>query len=112
MPEDGLEVRAQGERRALAGVGIDDGHLTIGPRDTFTRTFALAGRSPCTVRLADGSGRVVIEHTEGRYDVTPADQVRTGPQPTWIRFEFNGVYKLHEMWVWNHNVTFSDLLCF
>ena len=27
---------------------------------------------------------MVIEHTEGRYDVTPADQVRTGPQDTWV----------------------------
>ncbi len=27
----------------------------------------------------------------------------TGPQPTWIEYEFNRVYKLHEMQVWNHN---------
>jgi len=26
-----------------------------------------------------------------------------GPQPTWIQYEFNKVYKLHEMWVWNSN---------
>jgi len=27
----------------------------------------------------------------------------TGPQPTWIQYEFDKVYKLHEMLVWNHN---------
>ncbi len=26
-----------------------------------------------------------------------------GPQPTWIEFEFDKVYKLHQMWVWNSN---------
>jgi len=26
-----------------------------------------------------------------------------GPQPVWIEFELDKVYKLHEMWVWNSN---------
>jgi hypothetical protein len=26
-----------------------------------------------------------------------------GPQPAWIEYEFDKVYKLHEMWVWNYN---------
>ncbi len=26
-----------------------------------------------------------------------------GAQPTWIRYEFDKIYKLHEMWVWNFN---------
>jgi len=26
-----------------------------------------------------------------------------GPQPTWIEFQFEKVYKLHQMWVWNSN---------
>lgn len=26
-----------------------------------------------------------------------------GPQPTWIEYAFDKVYKLHEMWVWNQN---------
>ncbi len=28
---------------------------------------------------------------------------RLGVQPTWIEFEFDRVYKLHQMWVWNSN---------
>jgi len=34
----------------------------------------------------------------------------TGPQPTWIQYEFNKAYKLREMWVWNYNVEFEFVL--
>lgn len=27
----------------------------------------------------------------------------SSPQPTWIAYQFDKVYKLHEMWVWNQN---------
>ena len=32
----------------------------------------------------------------------------TGPQPTWIQYEFNRDYKLHQMLVWNHNSPFEQ----
>jgi len=35
-----------------------------------------------------------------------------GPQPTWIQYEFDKAYKLHEMWVWNHNTGFEYVLGF
>ncbi len=35
-----------------------------------------------------------------------------GPQPTWIQYDFDKVYKLHEMWVWNHNTSFESFLGF
>ena len=35
-----------------------------------------------------------------------------GPQPTWIQYEFDRVYKLHQMWVWNHNSLFELALGF
>jgi hypothetical protein len=35
-----------------------------------------------------------------------------GPQPTWIMYEFDHVYKLYEMWVWNYNVMFESVLGF
>ena len=35
---------------------------------------------------------------------------KEGPQPTWIEFEFEGAYKLHEMWVWNSNDSLEDLI--
>jgi regulation of enolase protein 1 (concanavalin A-like superfamily) len=34
----------------------------------------------------------------------------TGPQPTWIQYAFDGVYKLKEMRVWNYNVIFENVL--
>jgi len=35
-----------------------------------------------------------------------------GPQPTWIGFEFDKVYRLHEMWVWNSNDGIEPVLGF
>jgi len=32
----------------------------------------------------------------------------TGPQPTWIQYEFDRVYQLHQMSVWNHNSPFEQ----
>jgi regulation of enolase protein 1 (concanavalin A-like superfamily) len=37
---------------------------------------------------------------------------RTGPQPAWIQYEFDSVYKLREMRVWNYNVIFEPVLGF
>ncbi len=35
---------------------------------------------------------------------------RDGNQPTWIKYEFDKVYKLHEMWVWNSNDSLEPLI--
>ena len=35
-----------------------------------------------------------------------------GPQPTWIEFQFDEVYKLHEMWVWNSNEFLEPMIGF
>ena len=37
---------------------------------------------------------------------------RSGDDSLWIQFEFDSVYKLHEMLVWNYNVQFELLLGF
>jgi len=36
----------------------------------------------------------------------------TGPQPTWIQYEFERAYKLHQMLVWNHNSSLESVLGF
>jgi len=36
----------------------------------------------------------------------------TGPQPTWIQYEFDGIYKLHQMWVWNNNTSVESVIGF
>ncbi len=33
-----------------------------------------------------------------------------GEQPAWIEYQFDRLYKLHEMWVWNHNVEFEEFI--
>ena len=35
-----------------------------------------------------------------------------GIDPVWIQYEFDQVYKLHELWVWNYNVQFELALGF
>ncbi len=34
----------------------------------------------------------------------------TGPQPTWIEFQFDKTYELHQMWVWNSNQSLEPVL--
>ena len=36
--------------------------------------------------------------------------IKDGPQPTWIEFEFERAYKLHEMWIWNSNDSLESLI--
>ncbi len=33
-----------------------------------------------------------------------------GDDPIWIQYEFDRVYQLHELWVWNYNVLFEAVL--
>jgi len=35
-----------------------------------------------------------------------------GPQPTWIQYEFDKVYKLHQMWAWNYNSSTEPVVGF
>jgi tetratricopeptide (TPR) repeat protein len=56
--------------------------VSLTPATTFRRSFpGLKREVPYTVTLKDASG-VVLQHTEGRYDVTPAKEMVTGRQPT------------------------------
>jgi hypothetical protein len=36
----------------------------------------------------------------------------TGVLPNWIQYEFDGVYKLHELWVWNSNQMIEPFIGF
>ncbi|HUV67925.1 MAG TPA: LamG-like jellyroll fold domain-containing protein, partial [Sedimentisphaerales bacterium] len=36
----------------------------------------------------------------------------TGAQPTWIQYEFDEIYKLHEMWIWNYNQMIESIVGF
>jgi Concanavalin A-like lectin/glucanases superfamily/F5/8 type C domain len=36
----------------------------------------------------------------------------SGDDPVWLQYEFDRLYQLHEMWVWNYNVQFELVLGF
>jgi hypothetical protein len=61
-------------------------------------------------RTIDGSGLTGDLH--GTADATMWVSGKTGPQPVWIRYEFDKVYELREMWVWNYNNVFEAILGF
>ena len=56
--------------------------VSLGPEETLTRVWTgVAAGSPCTFTLKDRSGALLVRHTEGQFDWTPAAEVKTGPQP-------------------------------
>ena len=61
-------------------------------------------------QTVDGSGLTGDLHSTT--DVTMWVSSKTGPQPTWIQYEFDKLYKLREMWVWNYNNVFESVLGF
>jgi tetratricopeptide (TPR) repeat protein len=72
-------VRVRQEDRPLL-----DAAVALSPRDDWRQTVdGLRGPAPWTFELLDASGRVLLAHTEGRYDVVPDAQVRVGPQPAY-----------------------------
>ncbi|MHC4226619.1 MAG: discoidin domain-containing protein, partial [Planctomycetota bacterium] len=54
----------------------------------------------------DGSG--LLHGNQGAGTMWLSDVA--GPQPAWILFEFDNVYKLHEMWVWNSNESLEPVI--
>ena len=61
---------------------VHEEELDLAPSGVLDRTYAgLTGPGPYTVEVRDGGGRVLLSHTEGRFDVLPKSEVKTGPQP-------------------------------
>jgi tetratricopeptide (TPR) repeat protein len=55
--------------------------LSLEPSGVVERAWAdLAAPGPYTVEVRDGAGLLLLAHTEGRYDVVPKADVKTGPQ--------------------------------
>jgi hypothetical protein len=53
-------------------------------------------------KTIDGSGlNANDEHSTEPTDMWLSSMI--GEQPTWIQYEFDKAYKLHEMWAWNSN---------
>jgi len=68
-----------------------------------------AGAGP--ENTVNGSGlNAAYEHSTSGADMWLAAESDGGL--TWIQYEFDGVYALHEMWVWNYNSQFELMLGF
>ena len=75
----GAQVRVRQDGRVLF-----DTRVTLSPRDTWRqRVDGLRGPAPWVFELLDASGRLLLGHTEDRYDVVPRERVSLGPQPVY-----------------------------
>jgi hypothetical protein len=74
---------------------------------TATASSAQAGSGP--ERTVDGSG---LDETDG-HSTDQKDMWWSLPTaPHWIQYEFDKVYTLHELWVWNFNSILEPLIGF
>ncbi len=76
-----------------------------------TASSSDAGKGP--ENTVNGSGLDGSELLHGNIGVdTMWMSSLLGDQPTWIEYEFDKVYKLHEMWVWNSNESLEQSIGF
>jgi hypothetical protein len=74
---------------------------------TATASSSAVGNGP--ENTINGSG---LDANDLHSTVTTAMwlTVLNPPQPVWIKYEFDKVYELYQMWVWNHNSEFEAML--
>jgi hypothetical protein len=76
------------------------GYAIDGANITAAASSSMAGTAP--EKTIDGSGLDDGDlHSTNPGDMWLSDML--GQQPTWIEYQFDKVYKLHEMLVWNQN---------
>ncbi len=74
---------------------------------TATANSSATGMGP--EKTVDGSGL----NADDQHSTTSTDMwTSAGTMPAWIQYEFDGVYKLSEMWVWNSNQLVESFLGF
>jgi len=73
-----------------------------------TASSLQAGTSP--QKTVDGSG---LDENDGHsIEMKDMWQSATTPRPHWIQYQFDQVYTLHELWVWNSNQVIEPILGF
>jgi len=75
---------------------------------TATASSFQEGRDP--ENTINGSGLDDDLHSAVEADMWLSSD--TGPEPAWIQYDFDKVYKLYQMWVWNYNGPWEFLLGF
>jgi len=79
------------------------------PKVTATASSSTAGKGPENVVNGVGLDSTGLLHgTDCAGGMWLSDLA--GPLPAWIQFEFDNVYQLHEMWVWNSNELLEPVL--
>ncbi len=73
---------------------------------TATASATKQGLSP--QNTVDNSGMNDSEQ-HSMLDTTMWLSAKDAPAPTWIQYEFDGTYKLHEMRVWNYNISVESI---
>jgi hypothetical protein len=73
----------------------------LGENITVIASSCEEGKEPENTINGSGLDEEGLLHDKGDENLWLSG--RDGAQPTWIEFEFDKVYKLHEMWVWNYN---------
>ena len=60
---------------------VASAHASLSPRTTFRKIFTgLLASAAYTVELRNEAGKILLRHTEGKYDFVSHDQVQTGKQ--------------------------------
>ena len=81
------------------------------PIENITATASHAEATAGPENTVNGSGL----NDQDQHSIDAPDMWLASPgegEPVWIQYEFDGVYKLHEMQVWNYNVAFELILGF
>ncbi len=85
------------------------GNKIAGASITATASSVDPGRDPN--KTTDGSGLDASD--QHSMDLTQMWNSAAGAvAPVWLQYDFDRVYKMYEMWVWNHNTQFESLLGF
>jgi len=87
---DGALVAAFNANRKIAPASIRilqgkrvlaEEKIGLAPEHTWMREIKNTGAEPCTFEVRDAAGALLLRHTEGEYDWTPASEIKVGPQP-------------------------------
>jgi hypothetical protein len=75
---------------------------------TITATASSTAANSSAQNTVNGQGLTGDLHSE--IGSTMWLSAAAGPQPSWIQYAFDRLYRLDSMWVWNYNAQFEDVL--
>jgi hypothetical protein len=79
------------------------------PIKSITATASSSQPNMGPEKTVDGSG---LDQSDGHSTDGKDMWLSKGTQPNWVQYEFDKVYTLHELWVWNSNQPVEPILGF